>query len=115
MHLFNPQSCLDIADGKTDAESPAVVREKFDRLGRAGSADSPERDHDYGSRQRRARAGDQAVITRNLYRLWFSLEPMMGINGGTWLTIVGRLANPRFQACSPVTWNRSQRSLRLMS
>lgn len=91
MHLFNPQSCLDIADGKTDAESPAVVREKFDRLGRAGlpihlseiTITAPGNDE-------RGQA-IQAVITRNLYRLWFSLEPMMGI---TWWNVVDDCGAP---------------------
>jgi endo-1,4-beta-xylanase len=27
MHLFNPQACLDIADGKSDVQSPASVRQ----------------------------------------------------------------------------------------
>ena len=79
MHLFNPQTCLDIADGKTETESPSVVYEKFSRLEKAGlpihlseiTITAPNNDE-------RGQA-IQAVITRNLYRLWFSLKPMMGI------------------------------------
>ncbi len=91
MHLFDPQACLDIAAGISDVESPARVREKFERLGRPGvpihlseiTITAPNNDE-------RGQA-IQAVITRNLYRLWFSLKPMMGI---TWWNVVDDCGAP---------------------
>ena len=91
MHLFNPQTCLDIADGVSDVESPARVREKFTRLEKAGlpihlseiTITAPNNDE-------RGQA-IQAVIARNLYRLWFSLKPMMGI---TWWNVVDDCGAP---------------------
>ena len=90
MHLFDPQQCLDIAAGKhLDASSklvdPETVRQYFGQLGSFGiptclseititSAGNGERGEMI-----------QAIITRNLYRLWFSLPSMMGI---TWWNIV---------------------------
>jgi len=97
MHLFNPQTCQDIADGKSDAQSPAEVRSKLGILARAGTPihmseitiTSP--------------AGDergeliQAIIARNLYRLWFSLAPVMGI---TWWNVVDGCGAPGEPAVS---------------
>ena len=91
MHLFNPQACLDIADGSIDALSPNTVYETIDRLGKAGlpihlseiTIPAPNNDE-------RGQA-IQAVMTRNLYRLWFSLEPMMGI---TWWNVVDDCGAP---------------------
>ena len=91
MHLFDPQSCLDIAAGTTDAQSPQAVYETFARLGKAGlpihlseiTITAPNNDE-------RGQA-IQAVIARNLYRLWFSLEPMMGI---TWWNVVDDCGAP---------------------
>jgi len=91
MHLFNPQSCLDIAAGISDTESPKQVYEKFDRLGKAGlpihlseiTITAPGNDE-------RGQA-IQAVIARNLYRLWFSIKPMMGI---TWWNVVDDCGAP---------------------
>ena len=90
MHLFDPQQCLDIAAGKHLDSSvklvePSTVRPFFERLGSFGvpvclseititSAGEGERGEMI-----------QAIITRNLYRLWFSLPSMMGI---TWWNIV---------------------------
>ena len=97
MHLFDPQVCLDIADGTSDRESPAKVYEKFNRLGKAGlpihlseiTITAPNND---------ARGQEiQAVITRNLYRLWFSLAPMMGI---TWWNVVDDCGAPGEPAVS---------------
>lgn len=91
MHLFNPQICLDIADGKSDAQSPAHVRETMERIGKPGlpihlseiTITAPGNDE----------RGQiiQAVIARNLYRLWFSLKPMMGI---TWWNVVDDCGAP---------------------
>ena len=91
MHLFNPQACLDIADGISDRESPDAVYEKFGRLGKAGlpihlseiTITAPNNDE-------RGQA-IQAVMARNLYRLWFSLKPMMGI---TWWNVVDDCGAP---------------------
>ncbi|MBR2374066.1 MAG: endo-1,4-beta-xylanase [Lentisphaeria bacterium] len=91
MHLFNPQTCQDIADGKTSVQSPAEVRETMARIGSTGlplhlseiTITAPGGD----------RKGEiiQAEITRNLYRLWFSLKPMMGI---TWWNVVDNCGAP---------------------
>lgn len=112
MHLFDPQICRDIADGKSLVQSPREVRETIGRIGRAGlpihlseiTITSPGGD-------RRGQVV-QAEIARNLYRLWFSLEPMMGI---TWWNVVdgcGAPANRRFPASSRATWSRSFRTSR---
>jgi len=90
MHLFNPQQCLDIAAGKP-IESPQQVWAKMETIGKAGlpihlseiTITSPGDD---------ARGREiQAVIARNLYRLWFSVKPMMGI---TWWNVVDDCGAP---------------------
>lgn len=91
MHLFQPQICQDIADGKSDRQSPAQVRETMGRLAKAGlpihlseiTIASPTPDE----------RGEeiQATIARNLYRLWFSLEKTMGI---TWWNVVDDCGAP---------------------
>ena len=91
MHLFDPQACLDIADGVSDVQSPRKVCELFDILEKAGlpihlseiTITAPNNDE-------RGQA-IQAVIARNLYRLWFSLKPMMGI---TWWNVVDDCGAP---------------------
>lgn len=91
MHLFNPQQCLDIADGKTDLRSPASEYEVFNMMSKCKlpihlseiTITAPNND---------ARGQEiQAVITRNLYRLWFSIERMMGI---TWWNVVDDCGAP---------------------
>ena len=91
MHRFNPQQCLDIADGVTDDLSPASEWEKMARLSQAGlpihlseiTITAPNND---------ARGQEiQATIARNLYRLWFSTERMMGI---TWWNVVDDCGAP---------------------
>lgn len=90
MHLFNPQQCLDIAEGKA-IESPQQVWEKMNTLAKAGlpihlseiTITAPGADE-------KGRA-IQAVIARNLYRLWFSIKPMMGI---TWWNVVDDCGAP---------------------
>lgn len=90
MHLFNPQQCLDIANGKP-IETPPQVRKKMETISKAGlpihlseiTITSPGDD---------ARGREiQAVIARNLYRLWFSIKPMMGI---TWWNVVDDCGAP---------------------
>jgi GH35 family endo-1,4-beta-xylanase len=90
MHLFNPQQCLDIAAGKL-IESPQQVWDKMETISKAGlpihlseiTITSPGSD-DQGLKI-------QAVIARNLYRLWFSIKPMMGI---TWWNVVDDCGAP---------------------
>jgi len=90
MHLFNPQQCLDIAAGKP-IESPDVVWKRMEILAQAGlpihvseiTITSPNNDA-------RGQA-IQALIARNLYRLWFSVRPMMGI---TWWNVVDDCGAP---------------------
>lgn len=91
MHLMDPQVCLDMADGKSKRESPDTVRSTMQILSQAGlpihlsevTITSPHND---------ARGQDiQAIITRNLYRLWFSTKKMMGI---TWWNAVDDCGAP---------------------
>ena len=99
MHLFAPQVCLDIADGKSDRQSPAQVRADMERISAAGlplhlseiTITAPNNDA-------RGQA-IQAVITRNLYRLWFSLKPMMGV---TWWNLVDGCGAPGEPAVSGI-------------
>jgi len=94
MHLFNPQDCLDIAAGKhigKPVNSPQEVRETMATIAQAGlpihlseiTITSP------GSDDRGKEI--QAVIARNLYRVWFSVKPMMGI---TWWNAVDDCGAP---------------------
>lgn len=91
MHLFDPQTCLDIADGKSERQSPANVTADMERISQANrpihlseititAPNNDERGQEI-----------QAVITRNLYRLWFSIEKMMGI---TWWNAVDGCGAP---------------------
>jgi GH35 family endo-1,4-beta-xylanase len=91
MHLFNPQQCLDIAEGK-EIQTPKQVWDVMETIGKAGlpihlseiTITSPG-DNAHGREI-------QAVIARNLYRLWFSIKPMMGI---TWWNVVDDCGAPR--------------------
>ena len=95
LHLFNPQQCLDIADGKEEIPGKAVTPEQVwkwaELLGQAGkpihlseiTITAPGNDH----RGRQI----QAIIAQNLYRLWFSIKPMMGI---TWWNVVDDCGAP---------------------
>ncbi len=90
MHLFQPQQCLDIASGKP-IQSPQQVWDRMEILSKAGlpihlseiTITSP------GSDERGYQI--QATIARNLYRLWFSIKPMMGI---TWWNVVDDCGAP---------------------
>lgn len=90
MHLFNPQQCMDISLGK-EIQTPDQVWDWANRLGQAGkpihlseiTITSP--GDDYKGRQ------IQAIIAQNLYRLWFSIGPMMGI---TWWNVVDDCGAP---------------------
>ena len=90
MHLFDPQQCLDIAAGK-EIQTPDKIWEWSNRLGQAGkpihlseiTITAP--GNDAHGRQ------IQAIIAQNLYRLWFSIKPMMGI---TWWNVVDDCGAP---------------------
>src|SRR5690554_1506864 len=90
MHLFNPQQCLDIAAGK-EIQTPDHIWGWNERLSQAElpihlseiTITAPGNDE----RGRKI----QAIITQNLYRLWFSLERMMGI---TWWNVVDDCGAP---------------------
>ncbi len=90
MHLFNPQQCLDIAAGK-EIQTPEHIWGWNERLSQAKlpihlseiTITAPGNDE----RGRKI----QAIITQNLYRLWFSLERMMGI---TWWNVVDDCGAP---------------------
>ena len=90
MHLFDPKQCLDISEGKL-IESPQQVWDKIGTISKAGlpihlseiTITAPGDD----TRGREI----QAVIARNLYRLWFSIKPMMGI---TWWNVVDDCGAP---------------------
>ncbi|HAI11737.1 MAG TPA: 1,4-beta-xylanase [Phycisphaerales bacterium] len=91
MHLFDPQICLDIADGKIDRQSPENVWKDMERLSKADlpihlseiTITAPNNDE-------RGQA-IQSIMTRNLYRLWFSIKSMMGI---TWWNVVDDCGAP---------------------
>ncbi len=92
MHLFNPQTCLDIAAGKPGSpETPEQVWAKMNMLSQVGlpihlseiTITAPNNDE-------RGQA-IQAAITRDLYRLWFSIKLMMGI---TWWNVVDDCGAP---------------------
>ena len=90
MHLFNPQQTLDIAAGKP-IQTPTGVLGTMKTLAQAGlpihlseiTITAPN-DNDSGR-------AIQAIVARNLYRLWFSVPEMMGI---TWWNIVDGCGAP---------------------
>lgn len=84
-HLFNPQDCLDMADGKTRYKEPDVLWAEMDRLSQLNlpihlselTITSPNNDE--------RGFAIQIALMRNMYRLWFSVKNMMGI---TWWNVV---------------------------
>ena len=91
MHIFNPKAILAAADGRPPAGiSPSNVYNimKTIDIGRPihlseitiTSVDNTERGRMI-----------QAIIARNMYRLWFSIKPMMGI---TWWNVVDGCGMP---------------------
>jgi len=90
MHLFDPKQCLDIAAGK-EIQTPKQVWEIMNRLSQANlpihlseiTITSP------GDDEKGLKI--QAIIAQNLYRLWFSIKPMMGI---TWWNVVDDCGAP---------------------
>jgi len=91
MHLFNPQQCQDIADGTSLIQSPDKVREAMGLLSKAGLPIHLSEITITAPGGNRKGEIIQAVISRNLYRLWFSLKPMMGI---TWWNVVDNCGAP---------------------
>ena len=94
MHLFNPKQCMELAEGKKVSRrinTPQQVRDTMAVLAKAGlplhlseiTITSPGSDERGGA--------IQAVIARNLYRVWFSVKPMMGI---TWWNTVDDCGAP---------------------
>jgi GH35 family endo-1,4-beta-xylanase len=95
MHLFDPQQCLDIAAGKQINKSGLVWPDGvWNTMAILSKADRPihlsEITITAPGDDERGRA-IQAVIARNLYRLWFSIEKMMGI---TWWNVVDDCGAP---------------------
>lgn len=86
MHLFNVQHCMDIANG-VKIQTPSQVREY---IGWASEVNLPlhlsEVTITAPSQDERGFM-IQAIITQQLYRLWFSQEKMMGITW--WNTVDG--------------------------
>lgn len=96
MHLFKPQSCLDIAAGKhldpqVKLVDPATVRAYFEQLGSFGIPTCLSEITITSAGEGERGEMIQAIIARNLYRLWFSLPSMMGI---TWWNIVDNCGAP---------------------
>lgn len=96
MHLFEPQLCLDIADGKHLDSSlklvePATIRDHFAKLGSFGIPTCLSEITITSAGEGYRGEMIQAIITRNLYRMWFSLPSMMGI---TWWNIVDNCGAP---------------------
>ncbi len=91
MHLFNPQSCLDIANGEPNAaQQPLDVMATMKRICAGRPIHLSEITITAPNNDERGQA-IQAVITHNLYRLWFSIKPMMGI---TWWNVVDDCGAP---------------------
>ncbi|WP_269522715.1 endo-1,4-beta-xylanase [Coraliomargarita parva] len=91
MHLFDPKVCQAIADGESDQQSPDQVYEELNRLAETNrplhlseiTITSP----DYSVSGQMV----QAILARNLYRLWFSLPSMSAV---TWWNVVDDCGAP---------------------
>ena len=96
MHLFNPAESVKIARGEFTKEvyaktHPAAVAERFATLSKAGKpihlSEITITAPDMSPRGQMV----QAIIMRNLYRAWFSVEKMNGI---TWWNVVDDCGAP---------------------
>ena len=91
MHLFQPQQCLDIAAGtfsdKDKLVTPEAIREHFSKLGSFGVPTCLSEITITSAGEDEKGEMIQAIISRNLYRMWFSLPSMMGI---TWWNVVDK-------------------------
>ncbi len=90
MHLFEPKQTLDISKG-AKIQTPEQVAEVMARLSKA---DRPIHLSEItitaaGTSDRERMI--QAIVLRNLYRMWFSIENMMGI---TWWNVVDDCGAP---------------------
>lgn len=91
MHLFDPQQCLDIANGSPNAaQKPRDVIAAMKRIYAGRPIHLSEITITAPGNDSHGQA-IQAVITRNLYRLWFSIDHMMGI---TWWNVVDDCGAP---------------------
>jgi GH35 family endo-1,4-beta-xylanase len=90
MHIFNTNDCMRLVSGATDVNwvgTPQIIRDRLDRMARTGrpihvsevTIAAPGEDRK--SRER------QAVLVRNIYRVWFSHPATMGITW--WNTVDG--------------------------
>jgi GH35 family endo-1,4-beta-xylanase len=91
MHLFDPQVCRDIAAGKSQVRSPESVRETLARLSSIGRSIHLSEITISAPGTEYQDQVVQAVIARNLYRLWFSSQSVMGI---TWWNVVDECGAP---------------------
>ena len=92
MHLFNPAESVNIARGEgPDHLTPKGVADRFALLSKAGKpihlSEITITAPDNSSRGQMV----QAIIMRNLYRAWFSVEKMNGI---TWWNVVDDCGAP---------------------
>ncbi len=83
MHLFNPKQTRSISAG-AKIQTPEIVWNWFKKLDIGRPIHLSEITITAAGESERDRMM-QAIITRNLYRLWFSIKPMMGI---TWWNVV---------------------------
>ncbi len=93
MHLFDPKQCADLAAGKevSAKADPEKIRSFFSMLGSAGIPTCLSEITITSAGEGEKGEMIQAIIARNLYRLWFSLPSMMGI---TWWNIVDDCGAP---------------------
>ena len=90
MHIFNTNDCMRLVNGATDVKwvgSPKTIRDRLDMMARTGrplhvsevTISAPGED----ARSREV----QAILVRNIYRVWFSHPSTMGITW--WNTVDG--------------------------
>ena len=91
MHLFNPKQSWAMAKGKIPRKaSPEGIWKMMNMLDIGKPIHLSEITITAGDTTPRGRML-QAILTRNLYRLWFSIKPMMGI---TWWNVVDDCGAP---------------------
>ena len=96
MHLFNPQQTLDMAAGKENSngkvlQTPKQVWEIMKRLSALGKPIHLSEITITAAGTSEKERMMQAIALRNLYRMWFSIENMMGI---TWWNVVDDCGAP---------------------
>ena len=91
MHLFNPKTSREVAEGKIPAGiNPKNVYAAMKTIDIGKPIHLSEITITAVDTTERGRM-IQAIITRNIYRLWFSLKPLMGI---TWWNVVDDCGAP---------------------